>query len=91
MIFTNSFVNCECIEIYIIINKIIVFEMCKQLQIESYSFSKLKPLRDYNEQLIKKFIIYYLLSILNVHDYKKNLCFIFIIKIKQYNLILEKL
>ena len=83
--------NCECIKIYIIINKIIVFEMCKQLQIESYSFSKLKPLRDYNEQLIKKFIIYYLLPTLNVHDYKKNLYFILIAKIKQYNLILEKL
>ena len=31
MIFTNSFMNCECIETYTIINKIIIFEMCKQL------------------------------------------------------------
>ena len=44
-----------------------------------------------NKQLIKLFIIYYLLFILNVHDYKKNLYFIFIVKIKQYNLIFEKL
>ena len=56
--------------------------MCKQLQIESYSFSKSKPLRDYNKQLIKKFIIYYLLFILNVHDYKEELCLILIVKIK---------
>ena len=78
----NSFMNCKCIEIYTIINKIIIFEMCKQLQIELYSFSKLKLLRDYDEQLIKKFIIYYLSFIFNVHDYKKDLCLIFIIKIK---------
>ena len=82
MIFTNSFVNCECIEIYTVINKIIIFEVCKQLQIESYSFSKSKPLRNYNEQLIKKFIIYYLLFILSVHGYKEDLCLILIIKIK---------
>ena len=91
MIFANSFVNCECIETYTIINKIIVSEIYKQLQIESYSFSKLKSLRDYDEQLIKKFIIYYLLFILNVHGYKKDLYFILIIKIKQHNFILKKL
>ena len=90
MIFTNSFVNCECIEAYTVINKIIVSEVCKRLQIESYSFSKLKPLRDYDEQLIKKFIIYCLLFILNVHDYKKDLCFILIVKTRQYDLIFEK-
>ena len=49
MIFTNSFVNCECIEIYTVINKIIIFEVCKQLQIESYSLSKSKSLRDYDK------------------------------------------
>ena len=91
MIFTNSFVNCECIEIYTVINKIIIFEVCKQLQIESYSLSKSKSLRDYNKQLIKKSITYYLLLTLNVHDHKKDLYFILITKIKQYNLIFEKL
>ena len=91
MIFTNFFVNCECIKIYTIINKIIVFEVCKQLQIELCFFSKLKSLRDYNEQLIKKFIIYHLLFILNVHNHKKDLYFIFIAKIKQHNFIFGKL
>ena len=90
MTFTNSLVNCECIKTYIIINEIIVFEVCKQLQIELYPLSKSKSLRDYNKQLIKKSIIYYLLLILNVHDHKKNLCFIFIVKIKQYDFIFEK-
>ena len=91
MTFTNSLINYKCIKTYTIINEIIVFEMCKQLQIESYSFSKSKSLRDYNKQLIKKFIIYCLLFILNVHDYKKSLCLILIAKIKQHNFIFEKL
>ena len=91
MIFTNSLIDCECTEAYIIINEIIVFEVCKQLQIESYLFSKLKSLRGYDEQLIKKSITYCLLFTLNVHDYKKNLCFILIIKIRQHDFIFEKL
>ena len=91
MTLTNSLMNYKCIKTYTVINKIIVFEVCKQLRIESYSFSKLKPLRDYDEQLIKKSIIYYLLLTLNVHGYKKNLCLIFIIKTKQYDFILGKL
>ena len=83
--------DCECIKTYTVINEIIVFEVCKQLQIESYSLSKLKSLRNYDEQLIKKLITHCLLFTLNVHDHKKDLCFIFIIKIKQHNLIFEKL
>ena len=82
MTFTNSLINCECTETYIIINEVIVFEVCKQLQIESYSLSKLKSLRDYDEQLAKKSITYCLLFTLNVHDHKKDLCSIFIVKIK---------
>ena len=82
MTFTNSLINCECTEAYIIINEVIVFEVCKQLQIESYSLSKLKSLRDYDEQLAKKSITYCLLFTLNVHDHKKDLCSIFIVKIK---------
>ena len=49
MIFTNSFVNCEYIKVYIIINEIIVLEIYKRLQIESYSLFKLRSLRDYNK------------------------------------------
>ena len=39
MIFTNFFMNCECIKTYIVINEIIIFEIYKRLQIESYFFS----------------------------------------------------
>ena len=31
MSFTNSFVNCDCIKTYIIINEIIVFEIYERL------------------------------------------------------------
>ena len=48
MLFTNSFMNYDCIEFYIVINEIIVFEICERLQIESYSFFKFKPLRGYD-------------------------------------------
>ena len=90
MIFTNFFIDCEYIETYTVINEIIVFEMCKQLQIEPYFLSKSKPLRNYDKQLFKKLITHCLLSILNIYNHKKNSCPIFIVKIRQYNLILEK-
>ena len=31
MSFTNSLMNCDCIEIYIVINEIIVLEICERL------------------------------------------------------------
>ena len=31
MSFTNSFINCDCIKIYIVINEIIVSEICERL------------------------------------------------------------
>ena len=90
MTLTNSLIDCKCTKTYTVINETIIFEVCKQLQIESYPLSKLKPLRDYDEQLIKKSIIHCLLLTLNVLDHKKGSYFILIIKIKQYDLILEK-
>ena len=90
MSFTNSFINYKCIETYIVINEIIIFEIYKRLQIEHYFFSKFKSLRKYNKQLIKRLIIYYLLFILNMHDYKKKSYFILIIQLKQHDLIFEK-
>ena len=41
MSFTNSLMNCDYIKIYIVINKVIVFEICERLQIELYFFSNL--------------------------------------------------
>ena len=66
MSFTNSLVNCDCIKTYIIINKVIVFEIYERLQIESYFLFKFKSLREYDDQLIKRFITHCLLFILKV-------------------------
>ena len=73
MSFINSLINCDCIKVYIVINEIIVFEICERLQIESYFFFKLKPLREYDNQFAKKLITYYLLFTLKIQGYKKNL------------------
>ena len=80
--FTNFLINCKYIETYIVINKIIVFEIYKRLQIELYSLFKFKPLRKYDDQLFKRFITHYLLFILNVYDYRKKFCFILIAQLK---------
>ena len=90
MSFTNSLMNCDCIKIYIVINKIIVFEICERLQIESYSLFKLKSLREYDDQLTKKLITHCLLFILKVQDHKERSCSILIIQLKHHNLIFEK-
>ena len=49
MSFTNSFMNCNYIKIYIVINEIIIFEICERLQIESYFLFKFKSLREYDD------------------------------------------
>ena len=90
MSFMNSLINCDCIETYIVINKTIVPEVCERLQIESYSFFKLKPLREYDDQLIKKLITHCLLFILKVQDHKEESCSILITQLKHHNLIFEK-
>ena len=91
MSFTNSFINCDCIKIYIVINKTIISQICERLQIESYLLFKLKSLREYDDQLAKKLITHYLLPTLKVQDYKKKSYFILITQLKHHDLILEKL
>ena len=54
-------------------------------------FFKFKLLREYDDQLVKRLIIYYLLSILKIQDYKKKSCFILIAQLKYHDLIFEKL
>ena len=66
MSFTNSLINCDCIKTYIVINEAIVSKICERLQIESYFLFKLKPLREYDNQLVKRFITHYLLLTLKV-------------------------
>ena len=91
MSLANSLMDCNCIEVYIVINKVIVLQICERLQIEPYSLFKLKFLRRYDGQLVKKSITHYLLSILNVHDYKKESCSILIAQLKHHDLIIGKL
>ena len=83
--------NCNCIETYIVINKIIISEICERLQIESYFFSKPKSLREYDNQLAKRSITYYLLFTLKVQDHKKKSYSILIAQLRHHDLILEKL
>ena len=79
MSFTNSLMNYNCIKTYIVINKIIVFEICKRLQIESYFLFKFKSLREYDDQFVKQFITHCLLSILKIQNHKEEFYFILII------------
>ena len=72
MSFTNSLVNCDCIEVYIVINEVIVFEICERLQIESYFLFKSKSLREYDDQLVKRPITYYLLPTLKIQGHKEK-------------------
>ena len=73
MSFTNFLMNCNCIKTYIVINEIIVFEICERLQIESCSLFKFKSLREYNDQFVKRSITHYLLFILKIQGHKKIL------------------
>ena len=91
MFLANSLMNCDYIEAYIVINEVIVLQICERLQIEPYSLFKLKPLRKYDEQLAKKSITHCLLFILNVHDYKKGFYPILIAQLKHHDLIIKKL
>ena len=91
MSFTNSLMNCDYIKTYIVINETIVFEICERLQIESYFFSKLKPLREYDNQFVKRFITHCLLLTLKVQGHKKESYPILITQLRHHDLILEKL
>ena len=90
MSFTNSLMNCNCIKVYIVINKVIVPEIYERLQIESYFFFKFKSLREYDDQLAKRPITYYLLFILKVQGHKEESCSILIAQLKHHDLIFEK-
>ena len=54
------------------------------------SLLALKSLRKYNKRLFEKLITYYLLFIINIAEYKKNIYFILIISLNTYNIILRK-
>ena len=55
------------------------------------SLLKSKSLRDYNDKLSKNLIIYFLLSKVEVSDYRESLYSILIVSLKYYSVILKKL
>ena len=87
----NGLVNSRCSGIYIIINIIIVLRLCEELGLELYLLLKSKSLWEFDRKLTKKLIIYYLLLILNIKNYKKFIYLILIILLDNYNFILNKL
>ena len=87
----NNLVDIDYIDTYTIINEILVSNIYKKLQIELLSLSKSKSLRDYNSKLLKNSIIYFLLSKVEIDNYKKSLYSILIVSLKYYSIILKKL
>ena len=86
----NSLMNCNYIKTYIVINEIIILEICERLQIESYFLFKLKPLREYDDQLAKRSITHCLLFTLKVQGHKEESYSILITQLKHHDLIFEK-
>ena len=90
MSFTNSFVNCDDIKTYMIINEIIVFEICERLQIESFFFSNLNLYENTISSSLNDllYIIYYYFQTFTI--IKKKSYLFSIIQLKYHDLIFEK-
>ena len=59
--------------VYTIINEVIISKIYKKLKIEPLLLSILKSLREYNSKLSKKLITYFILPILIINRYYKNI------------------
>ena len=59
------------------------------MQIEFIPLLILRPLKKYDHKLLKKLMIYYILSTLNVNNYKKDIYFILNIPLKNMISFLE--
>ena len=88
--FEKYLINYKYTNIYIIINKSLIPRIYYKLNLNFISLLILKPLRDYNKRLLKRFIIYYILFIINVTGYKKSIYFILTTPLNIYNIILKK-
>ena len=86
----DALINYNCIEAYTILNEVIVLRICDSLLLQSVLLITSKPLREYDDKLSKTLITHYLLSTLNVIDYKKKICFMLITPLENHNAILEK-
>ena len=72
-------------------NESLILSIYLKLKLDFISLSIFKSLRNYNKSLLKRFIIYYLLLIINVASYKKDIYLILITLLNIYNNILRKL
>ena len=86
----DALINCDCIGVYTILNEAIVPRICDSLLLQFVPLTTSKSLRKYDGKLLKTFITHYLLSTLNVIDYKKKTYLILIAFLENYNAILEK-
>ena len=74
---------------YAFINKKLANQMCEKLQIIYMRLNWLKSVEKYNSQMVLKFIIYVIYSILTVEGYKELTASMFIICLKHQDTILK--
>ena len=65
--------------------------ICEKLNIESILLTNSRSLRAYNEQLAFNSIIYVICFTLIVNEYVKQICFMLIVSLRNYRIIIDKL
>jgi len=68
----------------------LVNKVCKKLEIQSISLTKEKLIKDYDEKIFKKIIIYKILLNFIIESYKKLTVSMLIADIDHYEVILSK-
>jgi len=76
--------------IYILIHTKLVDQICQKLKIQLIQLVKKKLIKEYDEKLTKKIIIYKILLNLTVESYKKLTVSMLIADINHHDVILEK-
>jgi len=91
----QSFSLCSLIDsdsvIYMIVHFNLVDKVCKKLKIQFISLTKEKLIRDYDEKIFKKIIIYKILLNLIIESHKKLTVSMLIADINHHEVILSKL
>ena len=91
----QSFSLCSLIDsdsvTHMLIHDNLVNRVCKKLEIQSISLTKEKLIRDYDEKIFKKIIIYKILFNLIIESHKKLTVSMLIFNIDHHEVILSKL
>ncbi len=77
--------------IYMLIHDKLVNKVCQKFEIQSISLAKEKLIREYDEKLARKTIIYKILLNLTIKSHKKLTVLMLIADIEHYEAILSKL